>query len=832
MANPAPAFPAVDDNDSEHDQLANDDDLLDIDNTPANTMAAVAVPPPLTPPSNPTSRDAGVAKRVRAAPAKTFQCKGYGDCRMVFSRSEHLARHVRKHTGERPFACHCSKQFSRLDNLRQHAQTVHADKQDQNELMMRELTALHTSMSAAHKANTPRGKRAQQQLASASGSSSSSSTLQQPHVVVPTQPHPSLPIPGPSVSLGPAAAVAASMGAVDPSSGPRRAAEEMQRSLSANYGQQHPGTSLGYDVGPDQNGSLPPGFPAATSRTWQQQQQQQHELDNAAAMAQSAARRGPFPAAQSSAPSYPAYHAANSHSFRDSSQSFRVPPAATFPGSAAAASTSTAAATAISPTTPAQQQQQQREQLQFQFATSGGGQSFLPPIDVSAPALRPASSSGGPPATAATTSSAGSRPPTAGGASQRTPLPPFAAVVAHSLAPPQHRPPVLSVPASSADARRPGTAPAAYLSHRSLSAGGAPGGGRLGMVPFAGLPVHSLGRDAFAQHRGELLGSAGAGFGYDASANTAHQNREYGQHANFSGSSSSSGGFGNPPSPPGAHVSNESPFSFHPPSLAEARAGSSSGGFERRSSSSGSDRSDDDGLPPPPFSSGGIAARPPPPTPSTAGGVSGGGGEYEYGSESRPQSRRLSVMDLLNDSNAPAGVPAAGDYGRPFLPVHAGTWAAGASRPSTAGGRFAGAYSRIVPPLTAPAAFAAATNAGGSARPPSPIDESPASSPVSASGGGIGLGLSAAGAGSAAATAGGLHAFRRHESSSPTGSAAAGVLPPYRRSPTYANVSGVQFARRSSAGGSASPLGFDEARRLSVSPSHSQSSASPTGVRV
>lgn len=37
----------------------------------------------------------GSAKRYRAAPAKTFQCRGYGECRMVFSRSEHLARHVR-----------------------------------------------------------------------------------------------------------------------------------------------------------------------------------------------------------------------------------------------------------------------------------------------------------------------------------------------------------------------------------------------------------------------------------------------------------------------------------------------------------------------------------------------------------------------------------------------------------------------------------------------------------------------------------------------------------------------------------------------------------------
>ena len=41
---------------------------------------------------------------------------------------DHRLMLCRKHTGERPFQCHCSRRFSRLDNLRQHAQTVHINE--------------------------------------------------------------------------------------------------------------------------------------------------------------------------------------------------------------------------------------------------------------------------------------------------------------------------------------------------------------------------------------------------------------------------------------------------------------------------------------------------------------------------------------------------------------------------------------------------------------------------------------------------------------------------------------------------------------------------------
>lgn len=61
----------------------------------SSDMAAAVAAQPLVPGANAVQPGTGVNKRYRPAPAKTFQCRGFGDCRMVFSRSEHLARHIR-----------------------------------------------------------------------------------------------------------------------------------------------------------------------------------------------------------------------------------------------------------------------------------------------------------------------------------------------------------------------------------------------------------------------------------------------------------------------------------------------------------------------------------------------------------------------------------------------------------------------------------------------------------------------------------------------------------------------------------------------------------------
>lgn len=98
-------------------------------------------------------------KPKRPAKGRVFQCTGFPNCNKSFTRLEHLARHRRKHTGERPFTCpHCSKNFSRLDNLRQHKQTVHAyenyiKKRDSDPLVLQTSQSQSTTLPNNHQNN-------------------------------------------------------------------------------------------------------------------------------------------------------------------------------------------------------------------------------------------------------------------------------------------------------------------------------------------------------------------------------------------------------------------------------------------------------------------------------------------------------------------------------------------------------------------------------------------------------------------------------------------------------------------------------------------------------
>jgi transcription factor STE12 len=79
----------------------------------------------------------GPARRARSAtmmelgpyPQKSHSCP-IPSCGRLFKRLEHLKRHVRTHTQERPYPCpFCSKAFSRSDNLAQHRR-IHEAQQD------------------------------------------------------------------------------------------------------------------------------------------------------------------------------------------------------------------------------------------------------------------------------------------------------------------------------------------------------------------------------------------------------------------------------------------------------------------------------------------------------------------------------------------------------------------------------------------------------------------------------------------------------------------------------------------------------------------------------
>ncbi|KAL4883274.1 STE like transcription factor-domain-containing protein [Aspergillus karnatakaensis] len=88
---------------------------------------------------------AGPVRRARSAtmmelgpyPQKSHSCP-IPSCGRLFKRLEHLKRHVRTHTQERPYPCpYCNKAFSRSDNLAQHRR-IHEAQQDGHQPLVHE----------------------------------------------------------------------------------------------------------------------------------------------------------------------------------------------------------------------------------------------------------------------------------------------------------------------------------------------------------------------------------------------------------------------------------------------------------------------------------------------------------------------------------------------------------------------------------------------------------------------------------------------------------------------------------------------------------------------
>lgn len=76
----------------------------------------------------PTAKAAARGRRQKSVKAKPFPCAVQG-CERRFSRSDELNRHVRIHTGQKPFQCTiCARAFSRSDHLTTHTRTHTGEK--------------------------------------------------------------------------------------------------------------------------------------------------------------------------------------------------------------------------------------------------------------------------------------------------------------------------------------------------------------------------------------------------------------------------------------------------------------------------------------------------------------------------------------------------------------------------------------------------------------------------------------------------------------------------------------------------------------------------------
>ncbi|KAE8308368.1 fungal-specific transcription factor domain-containing protein [Aspergillus transmontanensis] len=75
----------------------------------------------------PPSRISSVGRQSSTGVGKSFTCTY---CQRDFRRLEHLQRHVRLHTNEKPFPCACGQTFARKDLLKRHQRIAHGGDQN------------------------------------------------------------------------------------------------------------------------------------------------------------------------------------------------------------------------------------------------------------------------------------------------------------------------------------------------------------------------------------------------------------------------------------------------------------------------------------------------------------------------------------------------------------------------------------------------------------------------------------------------------------------------------------------------------------------------------